>query len=260
VEEEPEVVVAFASVAELEAELGNLLAGAAFAGGDTGLEERSPCIVVLEHPVGGEPLRLPALVVWRSEAGLGLVFREFDAEVAERIRSFARGGSSGGDSHALPARETRPPAHETRPPARETQPPSGDVHARVRNLSISEQVQLARRGDQMERAALERAYGKTVWEALLRNPKITQPEVARIARKGALPRMLVELIVDTPGWLASAQVRRALLTNRKLSGDMVLKVLRATPRAELKLMPKQTAYPPTVREAAHRLLHGDGHR
>jgi len=252
VDGDPEVVVAFASAEELEAELGNLLAGAAFARGGATLEERSPCTAVIEHPLGGEALRLPALVVWTCEAGLGLVFREFDSEVAERIRSFV--AVDGSASTESPARGARP----TRPPARETQPPASDVNARVRNLSISEQVQLARRGDQMERAALERAYGKTVWEALLRNPKITQPEVARIARKGALPRILIELILDTPGWLTSAQVRRALLGNRKLSGDMITKVLRATPRAELKLMPKQTAYPPAVREAAHRLLHGDG--
>ena len=127
---------------------------------------------------------------------------------------------------------------------------------RVRNLSVPEQMKLARRGDQMERTSLERLYGKTVWEALLANPKITQPEVARIARKGALPRPLLERIVDTPGWLTSPQIRRALLANRKLTRDMITKVLRATPKNELRLMPKQRAYPPLVRELADKLVAG----
>jgi len=35
---------------------------------------------------------------------------------------------------------------------------------------------------------------------------------------------------------------------------MIANVLRATPKAELKLMPKQTAYPPAVRDAATKLL------
>ncbi|MBT8496561.1 MAG: hypothetical protein KJO07_26170, partial [Deltaproteobacteria bacterium] len=121
-------------------------------------------------------------------------------------------------------------------------------------LSVPEQTRLARKGDQMERVALERTYGKTVWEALLANPRITHPEIARIARKGTLPRPLLERIVDTTGWLSSAQIRRALLSNRKLTRDMVSKVLRATPRNELKLMPKQRAYPPLVRELAEKLL------
>ena len=40
-------------------------------------------------------------------------------------------------------------------------------------------------------------YGKNVWEALLRNPRLTAPEVARIARMGQLPRPLIEIIVGS---------------------------------------------------------------
>jgi len=35
---------------------------------------------------------------------------------------------------------------------------------------------------------------------------------------------------------------------------MISKIIRAAPKAELRLMPKQTAYPPSVREAARKLL------
>ena len=278
----PDVTVEFDDLAALKAELDKLLAGAAFAKGSFGLEEGADCTAVLVHPETGDRLRFPAVVVWKSEAGVGVVFSVDDVQ---SIHQFAAGNDElltlmpeatppqveveGGHSRVAvrmprdtrpPARETRPPPRETRPPRREPRPlarettPPGDVNARVRNLPVSEQMQLARRGDQMERAALERAYGKTVWEALLKNPKITHPEVARIARKGALPRTLLDLIAETPAWLASPQVRRAVLSNRKLSRDMVAKVLRVTPRSELKLMPKQMAYPPTVREAAQKLL------
>jgi hypothetical protein len=49
-------------------------------------------------------------------------------------------------------------------------------------------------------------------------------------------------------------VRRALLSNPKLTPEGILKVLRVTPRPELKLVDKQTAYPTAVREAARKLL------
>ena len=55
-------------------------------------------------------------------------------------------------------------------------------------------------------------------------------------------------------WLASPQVRRALLGNRRLTAAMIDKVLRATPKHELNLVPKQTAYPSPVREATRRIL------
>jgi hypothetical protein len=101
---------------------------------------------------------------------------------------------------------------------------------------------------------LERLYGKTVWEALLRNPRLTVPEVSRLARMGTMPRPLLELILGNPAWLQVPQVRRALLSNPRLSQDMVARVLALLPRDELKLVPQITAYPATVRMAAKALV------
>ena len=128
--------------------------------------------------------------------------------------------------------------------------PKRNPQERVRNLSAAEQQKIARTGEQPERVALERMYGKAVWETLLNNSRITPPEVLRIARMASLPLPLIELIVANRGWLTSPQVRRALLSNHRLSKDQVMTVLRATPKSALRLMNKQTAYPAAVREAA----------
>ena len=136
----------------------------------------------------------------------------------------------------------------------ENKPLARSPQERVRNLSLSDQQKVARRGELADRVALERLYGKAVWETLLNNSRLTPPEVLRISRMGSLPTPLIELIVNNRGWLASPQVRRALLANRRLSKDMLMTVLRATPKSELKLMNKQTAYPALVREAAAKLL------
>ena len=129
-----------------------------------------------------------------------------------------------------------------------------NVQERVRNLTAAQQQKLARTGDQRERVTLERIYGKNVWESLLRNPKLTPPEAGRIARMGALPVPLIEIIVSNRSWLSAPQVRRALLSNPRLKSDMIMTVLRATPKSELKLMPKQMAYPAAVRQAAKKLI------
>jgi hypothetical protein len=101
---------------------------------------------------------------------------------------------------------------------------------------------------------LERLYGKTVWEALLRNTRLTVPEVARLARLGTMPRPLLELIVGNPAWLQVPQVRRALLANPRLTQELVSKVLLALPRDELQLVPQITAYPAAVRQAAKAMV------
>ena len=129
-----------------------------------------------------------------------------------------------------------------------------NVNERLRGLNLNEQLKLASSGELHERIVLERMYGKNVWETLLRNPRLSAPEVARIARMGALPRPLIELIVANPGWLAAPEVRRALLSNPRLGTDQIVKVLRLLPKHELKLAAVQTAYPQTVRQAAKQLM------
>jgi len=133
------------------------------------------------------------------------------------------------------------------------EPPPANVQERLRGLPVAEQLKVARGSNLSERVALERLYGKTVWEALLRNPHLTVPEVARLARMGTMPRPLLELITGNPAWLQVPQVRRALLSNPRLSQDLVVKVLSLLPRDELQLVPQITAYPAAVRQAARTL-------
>lgn len=128
------------------------------------------------------------------------------------------------------------------------------AEVRLRNLSLAEQQKIAQRGEHQERVLLERLYGKLVWEALLRNPRITTPEVARIAKMGALPKPLLEIILGNGGWIQVPEIRRALLGNPRLAAEHIPKLLRLLPRHELKLLPSQTAYPQAVRDWARRLL------
>ena len=138
----------------------------------------------------------------------------------------------------------------------EVRPPR-NVHERLGGLPLAAQLKLAAGGELHERIVLERLYGKNVWETLLRNPRLTPPEVSRIARYGALPRVLLEIILANNAWLAAPEVRRALLSNPRVPADQVMKILRLVPRHELRLAAIQTAYPQAVRSAAKLLLGGE---
>lgn len=127
---------------------------------------------------------------------------------------------------------------------------------RLKNLNEAQRMQVARGSVLQDRVVLERLYGQAVWPLLLHNPKITVPEVARMARKGTMPRPLLDLVADNEHWIRQSLVRRALLSNPRLGPEATLRVLRATPPRELKLVPQQTAYPMSVRAAAQRLLKG----
>jgi hypothetical protein len=119
---------------------------------------------------------------------------------------------------------------------------------------MAEQQKLAAVGNLAERTLLERIHGPNVWETLLRSNRLSLPEVARIARKGTVPRPLVELIAASAAWVASAEVQRALLSNPRSSTAVVMKVLHAMSRSDLAQVARQTAYPLAVRVAAKKLM------
>ena len=202
--------------------------------------------LVLEH--AGRTHTLAGEVVYVCEdgpgRGIGLALAPLDAEALASLRAFADGPGEAEASHEAEEGEER----------RRRAPPR--LHERLVALSGVDQQKLAATGTLPERIALERMYGPNVWPSLLANPRITTPEVARIARKGTLARPLVEAIAANASWLAAGEVQRALLSNPRASTVVVDKVLRALPRRDLQLVPVQTAYAMAVRMAAKRMLGG----
>jgi hypothetical protein len=223
--------------------------------------------------------------------GIGLQLRPFDAAVIALIEGFIAGvrlpaepAAAAATSDEVAAAAAAPTASEEPQPTDTSaaQADAGDAsdgdaddaepdadgddllasdlqsqparHERLRKLSLNEQQKIARTGDLNDRVTLERIYGKHVWEGLLHNPKLTVPEVARIARKGTMPRPLLEYIVDNNTWIQAAIVRRALLGNPRVSSEAIMKLLRITPKHELRTIYKTTTYSTQVRECARKVL------
>lgn len=166
---------------------------------------------------------------------------------------------SGPSNDGDPPSSSSPPSSNppsSNPPSRvrASEPPPKNVQERVRRLNNRERDHMARQGTLTERVALERAYGPTVWDALLGNTSLTGPEVARIAKNGNATIPHLNIIVQNPAWLSKPEVRRALLTNPRLSPPQIERVLRALPPSELRKLPQQTAYTPQVRALARKLL------
>jgi hypothetical protein len=226
----PTVVLDLAGKHELARDL---VAGGVFVPGCS-VELNVECELVVKH--GDGEVRATALVVFANPAGAGLQLIGCDAELKQKIAALAE-----------------PPAADA-----ETEGAPKNLHERLRGLSLAQQIKLAHNGEVSERIVLERMYGKNVWEALLRNPRLTGPEVARLARMGALPRPQLEIIVGNGGWLQIPEVRRALLSNPRLGTDHIMKILRLMPKHELKLAAVQTAYPMAVRSVARTLLKESG--
>jgi hypothetical protein len=257
----PRLVITFDDTEALRRELDdNFVNGGTFAAGAAGIGQGQECEVVIVHPGDGAERVIPARAVWLCDAGVGVAFADFDEQMLEALRVFV-------DFHDVAPAEAEPEDDGEDDPEDDgeddpedddeifrREPLARNVQERLRNLSGAEQLKVARAGNPTERMVLERLYGRTVWEPLLKNPRITLPEVIRIAGMRSLPRPQLELIAGNQGWLTAPQIRRALLRHPKISRELILKVLRVTPRHELRTVPKQTAYPSLVRDLARQLL------
>jgi len=270
---QPAIRVLFESLDHLREEYARTIRkGGVFAPRVAGLDERAACTLVLVHPVSEACLELSAEVVYvkadEPGKGVGVQLVGFGPQTIAAIERFIEQGASR-PAHPAPRQASNPrdpgerPASAGQADAAQTDDLDdghpqkltvSSLHDRIRSLSLAEQVKLAREGGLQERVALERIFGKTVWEPILQNQRVTPPEVARIARMGTAPVPVLDLITGNAAWLAAGEVRRALLSNPRLSDDGLTKVLRSTPKHELQLIAMQTYYPPRVRKAARTLL------
>lgn len=230
----------------------------AFVPGVRGVATQTPCVLVVPLPSG--ELRLAAEVVFARDeepgSGVGLQLAPLPAAALAAIEAFLAG------PERAPERAPEPSVGGG---AKDEQEADGKgdsteqraLHLRLRSLNGAEQRRLALTGNLAERVLLERLYGPTVWEPLLGSGRLSMPEVATIARKGTVPRPLLEVIAANSGWMSSPEVQRALLANPRTSLSAARKVLRMLPRHELTRVPMQTAYPAAVRQAAVEMLKAD---
>ncbi len=252
----------FSSLAALEEEMQtNLLHGRAFVKGAVDAQAFplfSEVLLALEHPENARVHKIPCQVVMVLEtpphAGIAVQFASHTEATVGELRAFVESDLP----LALPALDEAPEP-ETSELAQGDGSPNPALlnpspRERLRNLSALARTKVAQGPSLEDRVQLERLYGAAVWESLLRNPKVTIPEVASMARKGTMPRPLLDLICDNDHWVRQSPVRRALLSNPRLSPEGASKVLRTLPARELKLVPQQTAYPANVRAIAQRLL------
>jgi hypothetical protein len=125
---------------------------------------------------------------------------------------------------------------------------------RVRGLSRNEKLLLAPKASRNERAVLAQENDAQMLYFLLKNPRITIEEVARIARSPLLSSPTADLIANTTQWSASVDVRVALVNNPKTPSPLALRLLPTLPEPEIRRVAKATAVSQAIKQAALRIV------
>lgn len=256
-----ELSLRFESEAALRREYdSNLRHGRAFIAGAGGVERLAACILKLQRSDTGGVVKLPAQVVLVSEAEpmVGVAVQMTDGPWREQLEQFVEWGGTVDPAVAqpepveAPQDSAEPSVDDADLDAERGASVAGPSHRhlQVRGMSLAERSRIAHGSSLEDRIVLERVFGSSVWEMLLRSGTVTPPEVATIARKGSLPIPLLELIADNANWVRQDVVRRALLTNARLPQTCITKILNSCSKNELKLMATTPgAYSSKVRSA-----------
>lgn len=126
---------------------------------------------------------------------------------------------------------------------------------RVRALSQMEKLLLAVKADRSERALLLQDNDPRVLLSLLRNPRLTVDEVARLAKSTFLNYQIADVIMKTTQWMASLDVRLGLIHNPKTPPAFALRILPTLPEADVRAIAR-TGTNMQLKQAALRRIQG----
>lgn len=105
---------------------------------------------------------------------------------------------------------------------------------RIRSLSQMEKLLLAVKAERSDRALLLQDNDPRVLLSLLRNPRLTVDEVARMAKSSFLTYQVADVIMKAAQWMSSLDVRLALIHNPKTPPAFALRILPTLPDAEVR--------------------------
>lgn len=109
---------------------------------------------------------------------------------------------------------------------------------RMRQMTVTEKMQLALSGQRDERAAILRDTNKTLHLFVLKNPRIALDEVQAAAKLAQISPDALKFIADHKEWGANPTVAAALVRNPKIPVPMALRLMEKLPMTEIRTIAK----------------------
>ncbi|HVM98548.1 MAG TPA: hypothetical protein VMT89_19285 [Candidatus Acidoferrales bacterium] len=139
-------------------------------------------------------------------------------------------------------------------PDNEAPPINKSLYAQILTMTIGEKLKLALRGNRDARGLLIRETNRLVARFVLKNPRLTEDEVAGIARNRNIDSEILREIGDHRLWPRNAQVRLGLVTNPKTPVAIALRYVVSIGERDLRHLAKSKNVPAAIASQARRLL------
>ena len=124
----------------------------------------------------------------------------------------------------------------------------------VRNMTVKEKMLLAPRADRIDRALLMKDLNPNVARLLLRNPRITDQDIIRMAKNIGTPADVLEGITKNRKWISNQEVRTAIVKNPRTPTPLAIRQMPYLMFKELTILAKGQNVKDTIKREAVKLV------
>ena len=139
-------------------------------------------------------------------------------------------------------------------PAEEEQGSSVNLQAMIGKMKTSQKVKLAALGNKAARAFLILDSNRVVSQAVLRSPKLQDPEVEDFAKNRNVDKQVLRYIAGTKKWIKDYQIKKLLVENPSTPPDVSMKMLNFLNPKDQAELAKNKNISSAVRTAAKRII------
>lgn len=130
----------------------------------------------------------------------------------------------------------------------------GSLYNLIKDMKLPQKIKLALFGNQTARTLLIRDSNKQVQLFVLQNGKITEGEIADIARSTGVHDLVYRMIAGNQLWMKNYSVRVNIVSNARVPIAISLKWIRYLHDRDLKRLAKSKDVPQVVANQCQKLL------
>jgi hypothetical protein len=157
------------------------------------------------------------------------------------------------NQHAEPAPRAETPSQEESGRASADRGPVGQsLHDKIHAMTVNDRVMLAMKADQNERRILMQENNLKINEFLLRNPRITEPEIAWLARNPCVPMQTLLAIINHENWITLSSIKTSVLINPRTPAHLAQGMIPSASNADLIKMSQTMGLRQDIRAAVLR--------
>jgi len=134
----------------------------------------------------------------------------------------------------------------------------GSLYNRIQQMSVTEMVQLATLGTKEARNLLIRNPNRSIVQAVLNSPKITDDEIISFAGNKNLSKEVPLIISNKKEYTKNYMVKSALVNNPKTPLPTAIKFLRHLLPKDLRNVSKSKNVPTVLAKTAIKILENKG--